>query len=304
MIRGQTINVLVLILSVVAMAWIFLSRSPLAIEPSASASVSRPFLVFDGTLFHSKPDLSLHGVQPLKIVYVSEFGDQWYNSTARMHPPHEEKVKQLARDMSAKEGLVAIDIEHWPLTGNVNTVQESMRKYQQIARWFHEAAPTLRIGFFGIVPMAAYGWSLKGAESSEYKEWQQINDRLIPLVQEVDVVYPHIYTYYPDQAAWVRFAVENIKEARRYGKPVYVFLWPQYVETAGSYAGKDVPPEYWRLQLETVGKYADGLVIWGGWGKTGPEKWNEQAPWWQVTKQFMRGLDQSAPATPRDITVH
>jgi hypothetical protein len=298
----QTITLLLLILSVVATVWIFLSRSPLTIEQTASASVSRSFVVFDGNLFHSKPDLSRHGVKPLKIIYVREFGEEWYNGSGRMQPPDENKVKQLAREVGAKESLVAIDIEHWPLTGDVITVHESVRKYKQVARWFHEAAPALPIGFFGIVPMSAYGWSLKGPESSEYKAWQQINDRLIPLAQEVDVVFPHAYTYYsqPDQAAWVRYAEENIKEARRYGKPVYVFLWFRY-ETLGLNAGKDIPPSFWRLQLETVRKHADGVVIWGGWGSKGPEAWTEDAPWWQVTKQFVSQLDQSAPATPRDV---
>jgi hypothetical protein len=280
-----------------AMVGILLSRYPPPIEPTVSAAIPRPFVVFDGTLFHSKPDLSRYGVMPLKIIYVSEFGEQWYNSAARMQLPDEHKVKQLAREMGVKESLVVIDIEHWPLTGDPRTVDESVRKYQQIARWFHEATPALRIGFFGIIPMAAYGWSLRGPESSEYKKWQQVNDRLIPLAQEVEVVLPHTYTYYPDETAWVRFAVENIKEARRYGKPVYVFLWPQYTEQAGSLAGKDVPPAYWRLQLETIRKHADGVVIWGGWGTNGPEPWNEDAPWWQATKRFISRIDRSVPAT-------
>lgn len=290
----DSIKSVLFILVGAAMAGILLSRYPSAIEPTASADVPRPFVVLDGTLFHSKPDLSRHGVKPLKIIYVSEFGEQWYNSSGRMQLPDEHKVKQVARDAGTKESLVAIDIEHWPLTGDLRTVNESVRKYQQVARWFHEAAPALRVGFFGVVPMAAYGWSLGGAESSEYKMWQQNNDRLIPLAQEVDVVFPHTYTYYPDQAAWVRFAVENIKEARRYGKPVYLFLWPRYTEMAGSFAGKDVPPEYWRLQLETARKHADGLVIWGGWGSAGREVWNEDAPWWQVTMGFLQALQTSS----------
>lgn len=274
-----------------------------AIDPPLVVAASRQFEVFDGTLYRSKPDLSHLGFKPLKIIYVAEFGERWYGGPGRMQLPEEGVVKRVAASAAVTERTVAIDIEHWPLTGTHSTVQESLTKYRQIATWFHEVAPSMQVGFFGIMPMAAYGWSLKGSESAEYQAWQRINASLIPLAQEVDVVFPHIYTYYPDRAEWVRFATENIKEARRYGKPVHVFLWPQYTEMAGSLAGKVVPADYWELQLETVRKLSDGLVIWGGWGPNGPEPWDESAPWWQVTKRFLSRLDTVAPAVPKDIVV-
>lgn len=274
-----------------------------AIGSPLVAAAPRQFEVFDGTLYRSKPDLSHLGFKPLKIIYVAEFGERWYGGPSRMQLPEEDVVKRVAASAAVMERMVAVDIEHWPLTGTHSTVQESLAKYLQIATWFHEAAPSMQMGFFGIVPMAAYGWSLKGAESVEYQSWQRINASLIPLAQEVDVVFPHIYTYYPDRAEWVRFATENIKEARRYGKSVHVFLWPRYTEMAGSLAGKDVPADYWKLQLETVRKLADGVVIWGGWGDKGPESWDEAAPWWQVTKQFLSQIDRVGPVSPKDLVV-
>ena len=59
-----------------------------------------------------------------------------------------------------------------------------------------------------------------------------------------------------------------------------------------------LPPDYWMLQLETITKHADGVVIWGGWGDHGPEPWNEEAPWWQVTKRFMQRLGPSSLSSP------
>ena len=180
-------------------------------------SSSRSFKVFDGTLYKSKPDFSRLGMKPLKIIYVAEFGEQWYAGPARMQLPHEDVVRRVAETAAVTESLVAIDIEHWPLTGTLSTVQESLAKYRRIAKWFHEAAPSMELGFFGIVPMAAYGWSLKGPESIEYQSWQQINRTLVPLAEEVDILFPYLYTFYPDQAEWVRFAKENIKEPQPMG---------------------------------------------------------------------------------------
>lgn len=284
-------------------AGLWVAHRPVSNNPATASTVPEKFIVFDATLYQSKPDLSRFGLKSLRVIYVTEFGEQWYNSPARMQLPQEDSVKRLATKVASTEELVAIDIEHWPLTGDASTVQESINKYRQIAKWFHKAAPAMHIGFFGIVPMAAYGWSLKGPESTEYKSWQQINDGLIPIAREVDAIFPHAYTYYPDQEAWVRYATENIKEARRYGKPVYVFLWPRYESTPGRIVRKDLQADYWELQLETVRKLADGLVIWGGWGDTGPEQWNDDAPWWQVTKRFLNRIDTVAPARPKDFHV-
>jgi hypothetical protein len=268
---------------------------------TAATVPAKPFVVYDATLYHSKPDLTLHGIRSLKIIYVTEFGENWHNSSsARNGLPEESTVTRLAKQWSESERIVAIDIEHWPLTGDAVKVQESLAKYRQVAKWFHEAAPSMNIGFFGIVPMAAYGWSLGGEDSTEYRAWQEHNDRLIPLAEQVDVMFPHLYTYYPDQTAWVRYATENIKEARRYGRPVYVFLWHRY-ESGGGFGGQEIPPDYWELQLNTAYEHADGLVIWGGWGKHGPEPWDEAAPWWQATKRFMSRLDGVAPRAPSDL---
>jgi hypothetical protein len=62
--------------------------------------------------------------------------------------------------------------------------------------------------------------------------------------------------------------------------------------------------DYWKLELETARRYADGLVIWGGWASDDrPAEWGDQAAWCQVTKQFLSQFDSVAPARPIDLTV-
>ena len=41
------------------------------------------------------------------------------------------------------------------------------------------------------------------------------------------MIFPSLYTVYDDQGHWLRFAEANMVEARRYGKPVIPFIWPQ-----------------------------------------------------------------------------
>ena len=42
----------------------------------------KPFMVLDGTLYTDKPDLSQHGIQPITMAYVSQFGNDWYKNAS------------------------------------------------------------------------------------------------------------------------------------------------------------------------------------------------------------------------------
>ncbi|MEQ1794874.1 MAG: hypothetical protein ABL970_11835, partial [Nitrospira sp.] len=140
--------------------------------------------------------------------------------------------------------------------------------------------------------------------SPQFLAWRRDNDRLAQIVDHVDALYPSIYTFYPDRQAWVAYAKAQIAEARRLakGKPVYGFLWPLYHNQGNESLGsRPIEPDYWNLQLATMAQYADGVVIWGGWGDHGPESWNDEAPWWQVTKRFMQRLDPSSLRPPTDV---
>jgi hypothetical protein len=178
-------------------------------------------------------------------------------------------------------------------------------KYRTVLRWFHEAAPRLRLGYYGTIPVPDYWRAIQGTTSADFKAWQQDNDRLGLIAKDVDVLFPSLYTFYADRQGWVAYAIAQISEARRKakGKPVYAFIWPQYHESNQLLGGQFLDADYWELELLTVRQYADGLVIWGGWGTGGPQPWDEDAPWWQVTKRFLSRIDIVVPARPKDLNV-
>lgn len=256
----------------------------------------KPFMVFDGTLYTGKPDLSQYGIQPITIAYTGQFGPDWYKQSERL--PDKETVQQIARQAQAKTSRAVIDIEHWPLTGDPTQVQNSLSKYMTVLQWFKEAAPGLAVGYYGSPPVRDYWKSLSPSTSKEWASFAAENDRLKPLAGAVDILFPSLYTFYTDRGAWTRYAYAQIAEARRYGngKPVYVFLWPQYHQSNPSLKGAYLPADYWRLQLQMAKQYADGIVIWGGWGNDNrPAQWNNNAAWWTVTKEFMKKV---APPQP------
>jgi hypothetical protein len=73
-------------------------------------------------------------------------------------------------------------------------------------------------------------------DSPQFKAWQA-NDAVAPIAAQADVLFPSIYTFYPDENGWQTYAIAQIKEARRIGpgKPVYVFLWPQFEDATQSH---------------------------------------------------------------------
>lgn len=257
---------------------------------SAQTPSPRPsFPVFDAASggFSQAPDLKSYGLKPITVVYPNFMwpGDKVTDATSL---PDRSRIIALEQVASQSSNLLAIDIEHWPLTGPPATTADSVNKYRTVLNWFRVSAPPgLKIGFYGVAPIRDY-WDvvLQGKGSPRYTAWQKQNDAVAPIAQSVDVLFPSIYTFYDDQKGWQTYAIAQIAEARRYagGKPVYVFLWPQYHGSNKVLGNTFLPGAYWRMELETARKYADGIVIWCC---STHEKWNGNAPWWLETQAFL-----------------
>jgi hypothetical protein len=266
----------------------------------------KPFLVFDATGYSNKPDFSLYGIRPIKLAYAEGFGPDWYKNANRL--PDLTAVQAVAREAQQRGyGVVVLDIEHWPLTGTSNSVLDSLTKYMTVLKWFRDAAPGVSVGYYGAPPVHDYSRAIKDASSQERQAWGEENDQVRSLAGAVDVLFPSLYTFYPDQAGWKKYAIAQIEEARRYGggKPVYVFLWPQYHDSNVILGGGYLPADYWLLELQTAKEFADGIVIWGGWDLKihKPMVWDDSATWWKVTKEFMKNGDKFPPNVPAGLTV-
>ncbi len=275
--------------------------------PADSAAVSsttaqRSFIVFDATLYKNKPSFSGYPIRPITLLYESRLFAGKHAPTAM---PQEQTVRSIAKELRAASQPVIVDIERWPFKGEPQAVKESVSRYLTVLSWIKAEAPNIKVGIYGTIPLRDYWRAIRGPGNKEYQAWQQDNDRLEEMVTELDALYPSLYTFYPDRQGWVKYAVAQLTEARRKanGKPVYAFLWPQYHDSHSKLRLQSLEPDYWELQLNTVAQQADGIVIWGGWGDNGPEPWNEEAPWWQVTKRFMRHIDSQSPDRPANLAI-
>lgn len=252
--------------------------------------VSGGIPVFDATLFSGKPDLSSYGLRPLPVIYQ---GELWKGAKDLHRVPDDATIRAAVAQIAADATVICIDIEHWPLNGDGDEVARNLEKYTEVIRRFRATGKNYRLGYYGVLPVVDYWRAINDPASSSFKQWQSENEAIAPLAAEVDVLFPSLYTFYTDQEGWRRMAISQIKAAKSYGKPVYVFLWPQFHDSNLLLGGRYIGDDYWRMELETVRRYADGIVIWGGWGDGKPAKWDNEAPWWKVTKSFLKRQNQA-----------
>jgi hypothetical protein len=248
------------------------------------------FKVYDATLYSDRPTASFGGITTLTVAYT---GNLWNKGEDIQQLPKAEKIKDAVKNASP---LFIIDIEHLHTvpskTVSTKQAEEGLDKLREVLAKFKTASPQTKFGYYSMVPLRDYWRAIKGPGTKEYLAWQSENDSIKPLANDVDVVFPSLYAFYPDQKGWVTYARENIAEARRLapGKQVIVFLWPQFHPSGKAGNPPFLPLEFWRLQLDTVRKHADGVVIWGGWDfvKNKQLAWDESAPWWEETKSFLK----------------
>jgi len=267
--------------------------------PSAVSAADRPFIVFDGLLYAGKPDLRASG-----LVRLAGSGEIWRAGTSH-DSVDGTAIATLLEPYRDSEGYFYFDIENWPLVESSPQVevspevrQQNIEKLRRVIDVARHSAPRMHFGFYGLMPGITY-WSLVNHESPTwhdaiqaryYRTWHEVNQQLDSLAPHVDVVFPSLYTFYDDPKGWESYARQTLLEARRYGKPIYPFLWPEYHNSNAALRDHEIPPDVWRAELELCAKLADGVVLWGGYQK----RWNENAPWWRETQAFIQ--EHKSPA--------
>lgn len=268
----------------------------------ASSVCANPnFRIFSSTTYLGQPDMTEYNIKPLEIT-----NNIWPEptTTTPQDEPDEASIRRYARSVVSRGmDMAVLDIENWPMSReglyveDNPGVEDTLAKFIKVADWMHSEAPGVKIGFY-MYPVVRDFWTpvVGYNDVARVARWHDRNDALQPLADKVDMIIPSLYTFY-DMAtsadAWKRYAIANIQEAKQYGKPVYVILWPEYHDSNTTLKGTNIPGVYWREQLETVYEYADGVIIWGGWKRS----WDPNAEWWLSTVEFIRdhGLN-SLPA--------
>ena len=265
-------------------------------EPNTPPVTKSGFDVYDGMNLRNKPSaIAQAGVKPIDVHYAGPiFGISARDLPGTMHLPSKSRVLELARQ-TARSGVdkAVIDIEHWPTQtreGSPSKIQQSVNNFKTVLEWFREGAPNVKWGYYGEFPIRNYWDAIEPPSSSAYKSWMAQNDNLKEAAEQVDILYPSIYTFYDRPQEWVTYAKAQIAEARRLNPDaeIIVYLWPVYhMSNKAGLAGKLIDADFWRLQLETVREHADGVAIY----LSSSFNFSTSHPWWQVTKEFIKELE-------------
>jgi len=267
-------------------------------DPDPDPDPIEGFKVFEIIDHHNMPDLAALGMINLKIWYEGAVFDvrddrPQTGKTVSFQDVNLTSVADAGRNSPAYSVL---DIERWAdkhtwrvPKPNVDRYIEAMRVYRRNLKGGHKGC------LYSILPVRNYWDAVADPNSADYKQWQKWNDEVAPIVPNVDMIMPSLYTFHdkndPNKfpvGGWVTYARANIEEARRIGlgKPVYPVLWPRFHPgNAG-----EIPGDYWRVQLDTCAKYADGVVIWDD-RTSDKTDWSNLGDWWDVTEAWLKEID-------------
>ncbi len=257
---------------------------------SVLASSAAAFQVYIQSDFVNQPNFATYGIKDPAMFY----GGKVFGSKAESKfLPSESKTRSYVQaKFGTHTGLLVIDFEGWPVGGSDAAVATSVAKYKTVLKWVKDETPAT-VGYYSKPPVPVYSAVQRGTTDPRYLKWQKKNDRLQELADAVDVFFPGCYPNNADQNGWVRKCVALINESRRLGDPrkeVFPFIKPRYHNNAANGLANDpVPKDYFLLQLKTLknppdgSRGADGVIIWDG----SRLPWNEQAPWWQATLEFL-----------------
>lgn len=264
---------------------ILMSRSN---APSALQNVSYArapnFRVYDSLFYPNKPQI---GMTPIMVT-----GRGYWKGTD-YSKPDEAACRKLAREVTAQKfSWFVVDIENWETDIRKvpkEEVRETIEKMRLVVRWMKSERPGLKVGVYGLPPIRDY-WTPVQGKSDAIAAWKAANEFFKPLAQDVDFIAPSLYTFYNDVNGWKTYALANIAEAKRFGKPVLPFLWARYHPSNRLSKLQFISGDYWRTQLETVrNSGVEGVILWDWSGFSDPpQAIDTNADWWKETTAFVK----------------
>jgi len=253
--------------------------------------VNKKFKIYHSLGHKGKPDLyESYGIQYLKIYGHSHF---WNKNENDENIPNTKNIQRLANEnIKNNDKFVCFDIEHWPVTNvPLSKVKESIKKYIGVINVYKKIAKEVKVGYYGTLPIRNYWAPVRSGDkkSVEFALWETENLELHKIAAKVDVIMPSLYTFYNRPKDWVKYAKAMLIEAKKYNKPVYAFIWPEYHGSNFLLSRSEIDEKFWLTQLRTIYKYADGVIIWSL--KMNPSIWNKESGWWKATETFMREIN-------------
>jgi hypothetical protein len=193
-----------------------------------------------------------------------------YNAAPTWQTFDRDKAKAFG---AAHRGVVVLDVFDNAYFGALTQGQLDDEEHAKrmgvlidLVRTIRSGNPGLRISIYNIV---ANYWAARDSVEAPWNprvtSWRKSNDRLLPLIRELDFVCVAGYVEYQNFPVWadVNAITGHIAEGRRLARYVAVYT---SVDLSGSSAFGRVPFDRLRPALAAA-SYADAVVLWGDDGR-------------------------------------
>ncbi len=170
------------------------------------------------------------------------------------------------------QGIAVIDWED-PLIGVLekadsasNEFRTAMSKYKALLQLCKMQRPNAKWGYYGM-PFTSY-WDSTRVEMA--------NRKIIALLQEVDVLLPSLYSYYPNNTpqtnnyAYVAANTRNTAQlAKALNKPFDIFIWHRYHPSNQEFGMKTIPQAEFKNWIQVMiaackpVSLMEGIIWWG-----------------------------------------
>ena len=244
--------------------------------PLKGQTPRKNFKVFDALLFKETPDLSKYGFKKINLIYEDGVISTDYHvkdpvDIKRRFVDREKIVAQAKKSMLAPGAPTCLDVEHWSID-NLQTQKYAIAQYVDLIRQYRSVDKKSLVSVFHY-----------GSASPE-------------IYNASSVIYPCYYTHDANPNVWIGMVNNSMIRINKYAKngkkkPVYAFIWPQNNPQPGKpdFGYKFVDRKVWRMQLETLYKLVDGIVIWSHYRDEKGKLiyFDTKMPWFQETLDFM-----------------
>ncbi len=182
------------------------------------------------------------------------------------------------------ESIALVRQQHPDWSNSTRIEAEAARQFEaaglalliESIRFVRSIRPGLRIGMYGYPRRFYYN----GYNSSDGDRWRAENDRMYPLICELDGLFPTVYQFYDSrksskiEAANREYVRSNVDEAMRLarGAPsqcagrrplVLVYTWHRYHSSAGLDSNLVADVDEQMTWDESYAAGADAVVLWG-----------------------------------------
>lgn len=221
----------------------------------------KKFLLYDRLAYPGKPDLSVDGLLPIKLIYeiglLTEGKIDMEKINKRIKEANEAGIKAVSTD---------IESWYWGRKYSNASLKDSLNKVFDAFRAGIEGANVGNYGVpIGTLNIARNVESMAGKTNEEIISiWKERNIRL-EAGEVSDVLYPSLYIYSPDVDQWIEDLKTTVEYIRTYypDKKIVGYIWPQYYDwkTNPNYM-QFITEEKFLQMLEAAYEHIDGVVLW------------------------------------------